>query len=92
MKAIFVKDILNTRFYAILIAVSSDASILEQKVLYLFFLSSGGVPVPTFLNVDTPEHAHTDDLNLAQVFSGEYCEIFKNSYFEKHLQMAASGS
>ena len=65
MKAIFVKDILNTRFYAILIAVSSDASILEQKVLYLFFLSSDEVPGPTFLNVDTPEHAHTDDRNFS---------------------------
>ena len=26
----------------------------------------------------------------AQVFSCEYCEIFKNTYFEEHLQMAAS--
>ena len=26
----------------------------------------------------------------AQVFSCEYCKIFKNIFFEKHLQMAAS--
>ena len=26
-----------------------------------------------------------------QVFSCEYCELFKNNYFEKHLQMAAPG-
>ena len=25
-----------------------------------------------------------------QVFSCEYCEIFKNTYFEEHLQTAAS--
>ena len=25
-----------------------------------------------------------------QVFTCEYCEIFKNTYFEEHLQMAAS--
>ena len=25
-----------------------------------------------------------------QVFSCEYCEIFKNAYFEEHLQTAAS--
>ena len=24
-------------------------------------------------------------------FSCEYCEIFKNTYFEEHLQMTASG-
>ena len=26
-----------------------------------------------------------------QVFSFEYCEIFKNTYFEEHLGIAASG-
>ena len=25
-----------------------------------------------------------------QVFSREYCEIFKNTYFEEHLRTAAS--
>ena len=28
---------------------------------------------------------------LAQVFSFDFCEIFKNTYFEEHLQTAASG-
>ena len=27
-----------------------------------------------------------------QVFSCEYCEIFKNTYFAKHLQTAAYGT
>ena len=27
-----------------------------------------------------------------QVFFCEYCEIFKNSYFEEHLRMAASAN
>ena len=31
-------------------------------------------------NKDTP----------AEVFSYEYCEIFKNTYFKQHLRMAAS--
>ena len=26
----------------------------------------------------------------AQLFSGEYCKIFQNTYSEEHLQMAAS--
>ena len=26
------------------------------------------------------------------MFSCEYCKVFKNTYFEKHLQMAASAS
>ena len=28
---------------------------------------------------------------LAQVFSCEFCEIFKNTYFTEHLRMTASG-
>ena len=27
--------------------------------------------------------------NLAQVFSCEFCEIFKNTFFTKHLRMTA---
>ena len=29
--------------------------------------------------------------NLTQMLSCEYCEIFKNTHFEKHLQTASSG-
>ena len=28
----------------------------------------------------------------AQVFSYEYCKMFKNTYFEEHLRTAASGN
>ena len=31
-------------------------------------------------------------VGLEVVFSYEYCEIFKNTYFEEHLQTAASSS
>ena len=27
---------------------------------------------------------------LAQVFSGEFCQVFKNTYFKEHLRTAAS--
>ena len=62
MKEDFVKDILNTPYYSILTDGSTDASILEQEVLYVLFLSSSGVPVLEFLRVDTPQHAHADGL------------------------------
>ena len=58
----FVKDILNARFDATLIAGSSDAIILEQEALYLLLLSSNGVPVPKCLSVDTPKHGHADSV------------------------------
>ena len=62
MKEDLVKDILNTPYYSILTDGSTDASILEQEVLYVLFLSSSGVPVLEFLSVDTPQHAHADGL------------------------------
>ena len=34
----------------------------------------------------------TDLQTPTQVFSCEYCEIFKNTYFEEHLQTTASAS
>ena len=56
MKEDFVKDILNARYYSILTDGSTDASILEQEVLYILFLSSSWVPVLKSLSVDTPQH------------------------------------
>ena len=56
MKEDFVKDILNARYYSILTYGSTDASILEQEVLYILFLSSSWVPVLKSLSVDTPQH------------------------------------
>ena len=61
MKDNFVKDMLNAQYCSILTDESTDASILEQEVLYVLFLSSSGVPVLK-LSVDTPEHAHADGL------------------------------
>ena len=31
-------------------------------------------------------------LKAFQMISCEYCKIFKNTYFEEHLRMAASGA
>ena len=33
-------------------------------------------------------HAIYEKETVTQVFSYEYCEIFKNTYFEKHLRTA----
>ena len=62
MKDDFVKDILNAQYYSILTDGSTDASILEQEVVYVLFLSSSGVAVLKFLSVNTPQHAHADGL------------------------------
>ena len=62
MKEDFVKDILDAQHYSILTDVSTDASILEQEVLYVLFLSSSGVPVLKFSSVDTPQQVHADGL------------------------------
>ena len=53
MKEDFVKDILNSWYYSVLTDWSTDASTLEQEVLYGLFLSSGRVPVLKFLSINT---------------------------------------
>ena len=75
MKDNFVKDMLNAQYCSILTDESTDASILEQEVLYVLFLSSSGVPVLKFSSVDTPQHAHTDGLKQCIEDSFQRIEI-----------------
>ena len=51
-------------------------------MLESLFNKVAGLQVCNFIKKET----------LAQVFSCEFCEIFKNTYFEEHLQTAASNS
>ena len=44
-----------------------------------------------FRNIHSNTAAPESLFNKAAVFSCEYCQIFKNAYFEEHLQTAASG-
>ena len=40
-------------------------------------------------NVDEDQH-QVEKETPTQVFSCDYCEFFKNTYFEEHLRRAAS--
>ena len=64
MRQEFVTDILDARYYSLLTDSSTDASILEQEVLYVLFLSKEGRPVVKFLSVESPDHAHAEGLKL----------------------------
>ena len=52
----------------------------ENTCASLFFNKVTGLRFATLLKKET----------LAQVFSCEFCEIFKNAFFAKHLRMTAS--
>ena len=41
---------------------SSDASILEQEVIYALFLPKKGEPVVKFISIQTPDHDHAEGL------------------------------
>ena len=49
-------------------------------MLQCLFNKVKGLQARNFIKKETP----------AQVISCEYCEIFKNTYFEEHLQTAVS--
>ena len=62
MKDSLVKDLLSANYHSLLTDGSADASILEQEVIYVFFLSKKGEPVIKFFNIQTPDHAHAGTL------------------------------
>ena len=62
MKYSFINDQLSANYYSTLTDGSTDASILEQKVIYVLYLSKESEPVVKFFIIATPEHAHADGL------------------------------
>ena len=59
----------------------------DQKTLSLNFKSSH---LQMFFKIGVLNEKIYKKENPPQVFSCKYCKIFKNSYFEEHLRMAAS--
>ena len=53
---------------------------METPVLESLFNKAAGLPVCKFIKKETP----------IQVFSCDYCKVFKKTYFEEHLRTAAS--
>ena len=60
MKDFFVEDLLSANYYSLLTDGSTDASILEQEVIYVFFPSKKGEPVIKFFSIQAPDHAHAE--------------------------------
>ena len=52
---------------------------METPVLESLFNKAGGLRCANY-QIETP----------TQVFSCDYCKVFKNTYFEEHLQTVAS--
>ena len=69
MKDSFVKDLLDANYYSVLTDGSTDASITEQEVVYVLYLS-GGEPKVKFLGIEAPEQATADGLkeNIEKAF------------------------
>ena len=53
---------------------------METPVLESLFNKAAGLPVCKFIKKETP----------IQVFSCDYCKVFKKTYFEEYLRTAAS--
>ena len=65
MKDSFINELLSTNYYSILTDRRTDASILEQAVIYILYLSKEGEPVVKFFSITIPEHAHAMNLRSA---------------------------
>lgn len=62
MRSEFLKSLTSANYYSVLTDGSTDASVMEQEVVYVLFMSEEGEPVVKFLSIETPEHAHADGL------------------------------
>ena len=62
MKDSFINVLLSANYHSILTDGSTDASILEQDIIYILYLSKEGEPDVKFFSIVTPEHVHTDGL------------------------------
>ena len=58
MKDSFINDLLSANYYSILTDGSTDASTLEQEVIYVLYLSKEGEPIVKFFSIVTTEHVH----------------------------------
>ena len=63
MKDSFVEDFLSANYFSFFTITdgSTDASILEQEIIYVLFLSKKGEPVK-FFSIQTPDYAHAEGL------------------------------
>ena len=57
---------------------------MKKSVLRNFAKSTGKQPVPEFFLIKLPPTSLKKE-TLAQVFSCEFCEIYKNTLFTEHL-------
>ena len=81
--------------------IKSRKSIINRRcsikitVLKNFIIFTEKIPLSIFFNKNAGPHACNvikRRLTPVQVFSWQYCKIFKNSYFEEHLWTSASKS
>ena len=50
MKVSFINDLLSANYYSLFTNESTDASMLEQEVIYVLYLSKQGEPVVKFFH------------------------------------------
>ena len=62
MKDSFINDLLSANYYSFLTDGSTDASTLEQEVIYVLYLLKEGEPIVKFFSIVTTEHVHADGL------------------------------
>ena len=70
MKVSFINDLLSANYYSLFTNESTDASMLEQEVIYVLYLSKQGEPVVKFFHKKkTTEHADADGLKQCIEYS-----------------------
>ena len=61
-KETFAKDFANARYYSILSDGSTDSAVIEQEIVYVLYLSSGGIPAVKYFSIESAENGDADGL------------------------------
>ena len=75
-----VQDLLNAKYYSVLMDGSTDSSVTEQELIYLLFLGKNGIPEVKFFSVESVKAADADGLksSLKEAFERIGILCFEN--------------
>ena len=80
LKDNMVQDLLNAKYYSILMDGSTDSSVTEQELIYILFLSKNGIPEVKFFSIESVKSADAEGLksSLKEAFERIGISCFEN--------------
>ena len=56
---------MNARYYSLLTDGSTEVAVIEEELVYVLYVNSGGCPIVKFLSIESPKHTNANGLKEA---------------------------